>query len=158
MADSTVSPEPTCDVDGTCYCPLTGVITTLSRKYAMQLVSIIGAHDSLRFAEVEEHLPGASTSTISKRLDEFQEAGLVSRTQYDEIATKVYEIVSGGADGVDQLGEQYTKKWDIPCTAFHPNWDELGQAAGPARNRHMAEYADTPLALWDGESSGTRND
>jgi len=37
MADSTSSPAPTCDVDGTCYCPLTGVIDTLSQKYAMQL-------------------------------------------------------------------------------------------------------------------------
>lgn len=34
MADPTPQPEPTCDVDGTCYCPLTGVIDTLSRKYA----------------------------------------------------------------------------------------------------------------------------
>jgi len=66
MADTT-SEASICDVDGTCYCPLTGVIDTLSRKYAMQLVSIIGAHDSLRFAEIEDHLPTASTSTISKR-------------------------------------------------------------------------------------------
>jgi len=63
MADTT-SEASICDVDGTCYCPLTGVIDTLSRKYAMQLVSIIGAHDSLRFAEIEDHLPTASTSTI----------------------------------------------------------------------------------------------
>lgn len=100
MADSTASPEPTCDVDGTCYCPLTGVITTLSRKYAMQLVSIVGAHDSLRFAEIEEHLPGASTSTISKRLDEFQEAGLVSRTQYDEIPPRVEYALTDEGDEV----------------------------------------------------------
>lgn len=97
MADSTVSPEPTCDVDGTCYCPLTGVINTLSRKYAIQLVSIIGAHDSLRFAEIEEHLSSASTSTISKRLDEFEEAGLVSRTQYNEIPPRVeYALTAEG--------------------------------------------------------------
>jgi len=65
MADTT-SEASICDVDGTCYCPLTGVIDTLSRKYAMQLVSIIGAHDSLRFAEIEDHLPTASTSTIRR--------------------------------------------------------------------------------------------
>jgi len=56
MADSTSSPAPTCDVDGTCYCPLTGVIDTLSQKYAMQLISIIGAHESLRFGAIEGHL------------------------------------------------------------------------------------------------------
>ena len=99
MADTTSS-APTCDVEGTCYCPLTGVIDTLSRKYAMQLVSIIGAHDSLRFAEIEEHLPTASTSTISKRLDEFEEAGIVSRTQYNEIPPRVEYALTDDGDEV----------------------------------------------------------
>ena len=89
MADATTPPEPTCDVEGTCYCPLTGVINTLSQKYGMQLVSIVGAHDQLRFVEIEAHLPSASTSTISKRLEEFEEAGLITRTQYDEIPPRV---------------------------------------------------------------------
>lgn len=99
MADMT-SNAPTCDIDGTCYCPLTGVIDTLSQKYAMQLVSIIGAHDSLRFAEIEDHLPTASTSTISKRLTEFEEAGLVSRTQYNEIPPRVEYALTGDGDEV----------------------------------------------------------
>jgi DNA-binding HxlR family transcriptional regulator len=96
MADSTTD-APVCDVDGTCYCPLTGVIDTLSRKYAMQLISIVGAHDSLRFAEIEEHLPTASTSTISNRLDEFEDAGLLTRTQYNEIPPRVeYALTEDG--------------------------------------------------------------
>jgi DNA-binding HxlR family transcriptional regulator len=104
MADATSASEPTCDVDGTCYCPLTGVIDTLSRKYAMQLVSIIGAHDSLRFAEIEDHLASASTSTISKRLDEFEEAELVSRTQYDEIPPRVeYALTEEGHEVRERL-------------------------------------------------------
>ncbi|MDH5020336.1 winged helix-turn-helix transcriptional regulator [Halobacterium rubrum] len=98
MADTTPS-APSCDVDGTCYCPLTGVIDTLSRKYAMQLISVIGAHDSLRFAEIEAHVPTASSSTISKRLDEFVEAGLVTRTQYDEIPPRVeYAVTDDGEE------------------------------------------------------------
>jgi DNA-binding HxlR family transcriptional regulator len=97
MADSTPRDAPTCDVDGTCYCPLTGIIETLSRKYAMQLISIVGAHETMRFAEIETHLPEASTSTISKRLREFADAGLVTRTQYDEIPPRVeYELTSDG--------------------------------------------------------------
>lgn len=97
MADSSSQPAPTCDVDGTCYCPLTGVIDTLSRKYAMQLISIVGAHESLRFVEIEDHLSSASTSTISKRLDEFEDAGLIARTQYDEIPPRVeYSLTEDG--------------------------------------------------------------
>jgi len=73
------------------------VIDTLGRKYAMQLVSIIGAHESLRFAEIENYLSDASTSTISKRLDEFEDAGLISRTQYDEIPPRVeYSLTEDG--------------------------------------------------------------
>jgi len=98
MADTTSSP-PACDVDGTCYCPLTGVIPTLSRKYAMQLISIIGAHDSLRFAEIEDHLQTASTSTISKRFDEFENTGLVTRTQFNEIPPRVeYSLTEDGEE------------------------------------------------------------
>jgi DNA-binding HxlR family transcriptional regulator len=103
MADSTTL-APTCDVDGTCYCPLTGIIDTLSRKYGMQLVSIVGAHETMRFAEIEDHLTDASTSTISKRLSEFEDAGLVTRTQYDEIPPRVeYALTAEGDELRDRL-------------------------------------------------------
>lgn len=113
MADTTADP-PACDVDGTCYCPLTGVIDTLSRKYAIQLVSVIGAHESLRFTEIAEHLPTASTSTVSKRLDEFEEAGLISRTQYDEIPPRVeYSLTEDG----DEVGTRLEPLLEWASTA-----------------------------------------
>nr|WP_221886750.1 helix-turn-helix domain-containing protein [Halonotius terrestris] len=63
----------------------------------MQLISIIGAHESMRFAEIEAHLSKASTSTISKRLSEFENAGIVTRTQYDEIPPRVeYALTEEG--------------------------------------------------------------
>lgn len=94
-----------CCTDGTptCYCPLTGVITTLSRKYAMQLINVIGVHGAVRFSDLEAHLSTASTSTLSDRLDELAEAGLVTRTQYDEIPPRVeYELTEKG----EQLRER----------------------------------------------------
>lgn len=70
----------------------------------MQLISIIGAHESMRFAEIEAHLSKASTSTISKRLDEFEEAGLVTRTQYDEIPPRVeYALTDEGKEVRERL-------------------------------------------------------
>lgn len=103
MADST-DPVPTCDVEETCYCPLTGEITTLSRKYAMQLVSIIRAHESIRFAEIEDYLQTASSSTISARLSEFEKADLVTRTQYNEIPPRVeYALTDEGREVRDRL-------------------------------------------------------
>lgn len=97
MADATPRPEPTCDVDGTCYCPLADVVETLSRKYALQLFSVIGAHESLRFTDLEAHVAAATATTLSKRLDELEAAGLVSRTQYEAVPPRVeYALTEDG--------------------------------------------------------------
>jgi hypothetical protein len=67
------------------------------------------------------------------------------------------EIVSGAAQGVDRLGERFAKELDVECTQFEADWDEKGKAAGPIRNKEMAEYGDCLLAIWDGQSSKTRS-
>lgn len=70
---------------------------------------------------------------------------------------QITEIVSGFAKGVDKLGAWYGEKHGIPVTPFLPDWTSHGKAAGPIRNRQMAEYADALIAVWDGESPGTAN-
>lgn len=83
----------------TCYCPVSGLMETLGRKYALHLVCIVGAHGTPRFSDVERHLPEASTSTLSTRLEELAEHGIVSRTQYDEVPPRVeYELTDEGAE------------------------------------------------------------
>lgn len=67
------------------------------------------------------------------------------------------EIVSGGAEGADRLGEYWAKIHEIPIKRFPADWAKHGKAAGPIRNREMAQYADALVAIWDGESRGTKN-
>lgn len=67
------------------------------------------------------------------------------------------EVVSGGARGIDKLGELWAKHRGIPVKRFPADWDKHGKAAGAIRNREMAEYADGALVLWDGESRGSKN-
>lgn len=68
------------------------------------------------------------------------------------------EIVSGGCPtGADRAGEMYAYQYGIPLTRFVAEWDEHGKAAGPIRNRAMAEYADALVCFWDGKSRGTAN-
>jgi DNA-binding HxlR family transcriptional regulator len=92
----------TCDccgdqIEETCYCPLDGVINALSRKYAMQVISAIGGHGTMRYGEIEDHLSTASSATVSDRLEELVAAGLIERTQYDEIPPRVeYELTEAG--------------------------------------------------------------
>jgi hypothetical protein len=69
----------------------------------------------------------------------------------------ITEIVSGGARGVDYLGEQWGHRCGIPVKIFPARWATYGRGAGMMRNWEMAEYADGLLAVWDGVSVGTKN-
>ena len=73
-----------------------------------------------------------------------------------EFSGAITEVVSGAARGVDRLGEQWAKENDIPIKQFIPDWYGLGKKAGYVRNREMGDYADALIALWDGESKGTK--
>jgi len=70
---------------------------------------------------------------------------------------EISQIVSGKAKGVDTLGEVWALANNVPVEAFPADWSQHGRAAGPIRNRQMAEYADALIAIWDGESKGTAN-
>lgn len=57
-----------------------------------------------------------------------------------DLVIKPTEIVSGGARGVDKLGERWALEHLCPATIFKAQWDAHGLAAGPLRNEKMALY------------------
>lgn len=67
------------------------------------------------------------------------------------------EIVSGGAQGADALGERYAKEHGLALAMFLADWKKYGNAAGPIRNEKMAEYSDIAIIFWDGQSPGSKN-
>ncbi|HLI50195.1 MAG TPA: DUF2493 domain-containing protein [Thermomicrobiaceae bacterium] len=69
----------------------------------------------------------------------------------------VDEVVSGGARGVDQLGEQWARQHGLPVRRFPADWVRHGKAAGYRRNEEMAAYATHLVAIWDGMSRGTKH-
>lgn len=76
----------------------------------------------------------------------------VSESQFD-----ITEVVSGGASGVDTLAIVFAMENNIPSQTFMANWTKYGNAAGPIRNRLMADNAEALIAIWDGKSRGTKN-
>lgn len=72
---------------------------------------------------------------------------------------KKYELVflSGGCKGVDLLGEQYAKENGYDLEIYPANWEKYGKAAGPIRNKKMAEDCDYVICFWDGKSRGTKS-
>jgi hypothetical protein len=66
-------------------------------------------------------------------------------------------ILSGMAKGADALGEWWASTRGITVQQYPADWDGLGKKAGFVRNTTMAENADALVALWDGESKGTKH-
>lgn len=88
-------------------------------------------------------------------------------TDVDRIVQEVYglmvnelkdfdiTIVQGEARGADKSAKLAAQRLNLKCDSYPADWDKHQKAAGPIRNRQMAEIADGLLAFWDGESKGT---
>ncbi|HHN74956.1 MAG TPA: DUF2493 domain-containing protein, partial [Acidobacteria bacterium] len=48
-------------------------------------------------------------------------------------ADRICEVVSGGASGVDRLGEHWARTRGIPVRRFEANWNRYGRRAGMIR-------------------------
>ena len=82
-------------------------------------------------------------------------------TDYAEVCQAIHDcgyeitkIITGGARGVDRLGERYAQEHGIACEARPATW-ALGRSAGFVRNRELAELGDALVAVYDGQSRGT---
>ena len=101
MSDKSLRSDPDEDplADARCYCRLGGTIDLLSRKYAVQLICGIGILEPARYGEIEAAFGDVSSSTLSARLDELTQAGLLDREQYDEIPPRVeYRLTEDGTE------------------------------------------------------------
>lgn len=88
-------------------------------------------------------------------------------TQLDDIMTElkvptelVTEVVSGGASGIDAIGELWAECRPDPLKMirFEADWDTHGKAAGPIRNKQMGLYADAALIITKkGWTPGSKN-
>lgn len=76
----------------------------------------------------------------------------INEAQFD-----ISTVVSGGARGVDALGERYASETNKALDIHKADWKAHGRGAGPVRNKKMAENADALIAIWDGQSPGTKN-
>lgn len=66
-------------------------------------------------------------------------------------------VLSGHCHGPDLMGEEYARMRGYSIEVHPANWNQYGRAAGPIRNREMAAAAHALIAIWDGQSRGTKN-
>lgn len=74
------------------------------------------------------------------------------------IERRVELVVSGGCSGADMLGVAAACRAMIQVRRVNADWKRLGRAAGPLRNRLMAELADAVLLLPGGRGTQSMYD
>lgn len=84
--------------------------------------------------------------------------GITKEQVYKTIEDSGFDIsavLCGEARGVDNYGKQWALERGIEVISYPADWDKYGKAAGPIRNKLMAENAEALIAVWDGYSRGT---
>jgi len=100
----------------------------------------------------------AGTRTFGSGVSDAQAVAYIDSAIADagfEIAT----VISGGARGADSYGELWAAEKGIPVERFpirDEDWERHGRKAAYYRNLMMAYAGDALIALWDGQSKGTR--
>lgn len=93
-------------------------------------------------------------------------AGSREYTNYEELkgtlkgilkGYKDITIISGGAKGVDRLGERYAEEMGYEIEIYLPNYEKYSRAAPIIRNESMVKKADLIICFWDGKSKGTKS-
>ena len=82
---------------GDCLCPATPLARVMGRRYALGLLSLVANSDTVRFNELRSRLGSVSSSTLSARLSDLEEAGLIERTVHPDTPPRVeYSLTERG--------------------------------------------------------------
>jgi DNA-binding HxlR family transcriptional regulator len=82
-----------------CLCPLEGIIETVSKKWTLQIVTVIGNQATLRYTEIQGRLDGISPRSLADRLKELVQKQLLKREAFAETPPRVqYSLTEDGEE------------------------------------------------------------
>jgi DNA-binding HxlR family transcriptional regulator len=98
--------------DGHIHCPVAKTLKVIGSKWTMLLLHNL-FDGKKRFGELQRALPGISPKTLSQRLQELEQEGIISKTVFAEVPLHVeYNLtekgksLSGIFDSLRQWGER----------------------------------------------------
>lgn len=74
----------------------------LSDYWTLRLIDELSGNEPLRFNEIERRLEGVNTATLTKRLKDMHESGLVTRTEHSR-ADVTYSLTELGNEALPLL-------------------------------------------------------
>ncbi|MFP4051932.1 MAG: winged helix-turn-helix transcriptional regulator [Thermoplasmata archaeon] len=94
-----------CENEDECLCPVEGIINIVSKKWTICIISHLGEKgEGYRFNELQRSLNGISPKSLSDRLKELTEEGLVNRDVEESVPPKVtYTLTDDGKELQEKL-------------------------------------------------------
>lgn len=90
-------------------CPIGYALSHLEGKWKLRVIYTISLNGTIRFNELRRQVEGISNLMLSKTLQELEEAGIILRTQYNEVPPRVEYSLSEVGKGIypvlDSLGK-----------------------------------------------------
>lgn len=124
------------DSNRICLCSLEGIITIISKKWAILVISLLGHNEKMRFKDLMNILEGISPKTLTDLLKELQMADLVRRESFPEIPPRVeYSLTEDGKQlceviiplvrWAEERDKHHEKKCSLKhqsncCSSMHP--------------------------------------
>jgi DNA-binding HxlR family transcriptional regulator len=117
-----------------CVCPLEGVIDTISKKWALLIIHVLGNRQRLRFNGLMRELNGISPKTLTDTLAVLQREGFVGREAFAEVPPRVEYFLTG--DG-SELWEAILPllEWTMRRENFSPHGCVPGCRKKPGHHR-----------------------
>ena len=85
------------DSETLCVCAFGGILTSISKKWALLIINKLGVSGRLRFNDLMTELEGISPRTLSETLKELQGERLIDRESFSEIPPRVeYYLTDDG--------------------------------------------------------------
>jgi len=82
-----------------CFCPVKGVIDTISKKWALFVINALGNQGKLRFKDLMKELGVISPKTLSDTIKDLEKEGLIRREAFAEIPPRVeYSLTQEGKE------------------------------------------------------------
>jgi len=87
------------DSETLCVCAFGGILTSISKKWALLIINKLGVSGRLRFTDLMSELEGISPRTLSETLKELQGERLINRESFSEIPPRVeYFLTKDGSE------------------------------------------------------------
>ncbi len=78
-------------------CPIQGVIDTISKKWALLIVGVLGNSPYMRYNGIMRELRGISPKTLADTLKQLHGSGIIKKQSFNEIPPRVeYSLTKDG--------------------------------------------------------------